>query len=741
MDFKAIILLIISALLATFGVLVYLRGERKLSNRIFSLLIINVAFWSLSVAMFYQSKNLDIALFWANAAHVLGSLIPAVSLFFTFVFPTQEAPLGYKPLVIFLPNIILFWLFSFTKVMIEDVAVVNGVKKMVYSDGYLLWILHFFIAFAWCFTRLARMYRYYKGIIKTRLKYIFVGTMVSFVLSSLTNVIIPLFGQFELLWLGPVSSIFWFICIVYAVAKYHLMDIRIVISRTILIVGVYIPILIIPFIITYLNRYSLEGCLGDQFWIVPTILEGLFAIAGFILYLYMQKATESIILSKQHYYQKILLRASSQLFRQRNLDKLLKLIVYVVKRVIGIKFAAMFLDDKDWKVYRLRAIRHSVDRQSRDIVFLYEHPFISYLKLKKTPIFIEELPLSIRRSINSALHVGLVIPLYIDDNLLGFVFLGEKNNRQPYSEEDISIFRIISHQTALAIENCSFFEDFKKYQEKIYNAEKLASIGGMAEGVAHQIRNRLNHFSVAAGELKFEIDFLKETNFKLLADNHELAKSLQYIQDTAESIISNVKRTSEVINGVLSYARIGEKDTLWGYFSVKEVIELLSNLLLVKHQVAQLPIEVDYDSIEVVYGIKAQILEVMLNIIDNAYEALKDKMNYHLREEEKSKFTPRIIVKFSQNKKSYLITIADNGVGIKNEDKQKIFAPFFTTKSSFKADSGIGMYVVKRMIEENHKGKVKFESDYMKGTTFFIELPKEKMSKNLTEPLESINSL
>jgi len=60
---------------------------------------------------------------------------------------------------------------------------------------------------------------------------------------------------------------------------------------------------------------------------------------------------------------------------------------------------------------------------------------------------------------------------------------------------------------------------------------------------------------------------------------------------------------------------------------------------------------------------------------------------------------------------------------IREEDSKKVFAPFFTTKSSYTSGTGIGMYVVKRIIEENHKGRVWFESEYMKGTRFFIELP------------------
>jgi signal transduction histidine kinase len=90
---------------------------------------------------------------------------------------------------------------------------------------------------------------------------------------------------------------------------------------------------------------------------------------------------------------------------------------------------------------------------------------------------------------------------------------------------------------------------------------------------------------------------------------------------------------------------------------------------------------------------------------------------------EKKLFKPEIIVRLRHGVKTDLIEIKDNGVGIKDEDKLKIFGAFFTTKPSSKSGSGIGVYVVKRMIEENHKGKIWFKSQYLQGTSFFIELP------------------
>jgi signal transduction histidine kinase len=328
-----------------------------------------------------------------------------------------------------------------------------------------------------------------------------------------------------------------------------------------------------------------------------------------------------------------------------------------------------------------------------------------------------------RNSLTFPLQIDLIVPSAIEDNLLGFVILGEKLNHQPYSPDDLSVFTTLSHQAALAISYCLFLEEFKKAQERIFTAEKLASIGGMADGVAHQIRNRLNHFSMAAGEQEFEIkDFVRE-HPQLIEQNPDLKKSLDYIARTAVSIVDNVKRTASVIGGILNFAKVEEKDTFFSKFSLKEITDLSLNLLQTKHQITDFPLLVESPSSDTIYGVKAQLMECIFNIVDNGYEAIEEKRNYCLSEEEKKKFKSLIKVKLTHKENTYLLEISDNGIGVKEEDKQKIFAPFFTTKSSYTSGSGIGMYVVKRMVEENHKGKIWFESEYMKGTTFFIELP------------------
>jgi signal transduction histidine kinase len=129
---------------------------------------------------------------------------------------------------------------------------------------------------------------------------------------------------------------------------------------------------------------------------------------------------------------------------------------------------------------------------------------------------------------------------------------------------------------------------------------------------------------------------------------------------------------------------------------------------------------------EAISGIKSQLMECFYNILDNSYEAVKEKMDYQVRD--KSSFVPKISLKLSNSDRIKIIEISDNGIGIKKEDMGKIFDPFFTTKASSKVSTSVGMYVVKRMIEQHNNGRIWVESEYLSGTKVFVELPVNSIS-------------
>jgi len=496
----------------------------------------------------------------------------------------------------------------------------------------------------------------------------------------------------------------------FAVTKYSVTEIRLTLTRAGIFTCIYALVLGIPF---WLGNATSR-------WKLSVALMGVLASIGPFVYNLLGRKVKNIMLSQQRRYQQMLIEISQSMGKQRDLDKLLKFIVYAVKRSVKIKFAAVFLYNDENRTYVLKAVKDT-GRLHPKFYFSYSHPLVTYLKEHKKPVTIDELPQELEGFKEIDLGIRLIVPSFSEERLVSFLLLGDKLDKTNYSEDDINIFLTLSGQAALAIENCMYLREFEKTQEKIFNAEKLASIGGMADGVAHQIKNRLNQFSIAAGEQKYEIEDFMNKHERLIDSSPELKKTFDYLCEISNSLLENVKKTAGVIQGVLSFARVEEQSTLASEFPLGDIIKPTLELLCVKHQVNGFPLLVAPGDSKTLYGIKSQLMECLYNLLDNAFEAIREKMDYH--PEGRGDFKPEILLKVAKNERGNILEISDNGIGIKPENMNRIFAPFFTTKSSYKTGSGVGMYVVKRMVEENHKGKVRVQSEYMKGTRVSLELP------------------
>jgi len=686
------------------------KNPRSQLNRSFSYFAFSVSFWAYCYFFWQISDNATDALFWCRALMAGAVFIPSSFLHFSVTFIGR-----WREYL----KVIMLWYAASVFFLFLDLTpfFVKGVGPQLFfpywpSPGvaYAPFLIIFIGLTIYAHILMYKAYRRLSGLRRNQIKYVFLGTAIGFAGGS-TNYF--LWYNIQILPIGNVLVAVYVLLVAYAIIKHRLMDIKVAISRAGISLVVYSFAFGIPFYVGYIT----------ESWVFAVTVAVLLAVPSPWLYRYFSVRAENLLLAEQRRYQKILVQAAGGMVKEHSLGTLVKLIAYIVKKTVKIDFAAVFLKDDDEEAYILMAMRNKGGARKR-ITFAYDSPFIVYLKKQKEPILYEEMHLFVRKSIDFPLPVGLIVPAFSEDRLMGFLLLGEKLNHKLYSQDDINIFKILSSQASLAIENCLFFEEFKKAQNKIFEAEKLASIGGMADGVAHQIKNRLNHFSVACGEMKYEISDFMDNHKDLLGGSAELKKSLEYLTQIADSMVDSVIRTDGIIKGILNFARVGEKDKFFGQFSLKEVVKLSVDLLKVKHQVARAPVEEQLE-VDTIWGVKAQIMEVVYNLLDNAYEATQEMTTYFETQEERHAYKAKIVIRSEETPHSYILTVSDNGVGMREKDKDKIFAPFFTTKSSYKSGTGIGMYIIKRIVDENHKGRVWFESKYKKGTTISIELPKK----------------
>ena len=227
----------------------------------------------------------------------------------------------------------------------------------------------------------------------------------------------------------------------------------------------------------------------------------------------------------------------------------------------------------------------------------------------------------------------------------------------------------------------------KKLQEELYRAGRLAELGTLASGMAHEIGTPMN---VILGRAEYLMDRITDEPVK---------KSLK-------AIVAQVERITKVMNQLLAFARRKppERSPLALKDSVENGLELFQERLASSRVRAELALD---DTCPKVLADPDQMSQVIINLIMNAVHAMPDGGTLRIG------LTPE--------KDMAKLTVADTGHGILQEDIKKIVEPFFTTKE-FGKGTGLGLTVVKGIIE-GHQGSIAVESEPGKGTTFTILLP------------------
>lgn len=312
------------------------------------------------------------------------------------------------------------------------------------------------------------------------------------------------------------------------------------------------------------------------------------------------------------------------------------------------------------------------------------------------------------------LSAAVAVPSLIDDKMLAIIILGRKLSGRQYTEDDLNVFSILANQAALAIENAQFYEDMKHKNEQLFKAEKMATIGTMADGLSHQINNRLHALGFIASDVLDTLKLKKDAPM-----TPEIKEVMVDIEHALSRIQENVTQGGEIVRGLLKYSRKGEEGM--GPVDLDQLISAAVEMTQFKIKPGELKILREYgQDIPKLKGNFTQLQEVFFNMIDNAYDAMMQRKS----EFKEPGYEATIRVSAVANGNGHLdIFIEDNGIGVKDEDKKKLFTPFFTTKLSSKKGTGLGLYVIQKIIEENHGGKVSYESFYKKGTKAHLCLP------------------
>lgn len=297
-----------------------------------------------------------------------------------------------------------------------------------------------------------------------------------------------------------------------------------------------------------------------------------------------------------------------------------------------------------------------------------------------------------------------IAPIQLDNYVRGVVNIAKRRPGACFTDEDLGVLSTLANQCSLVIQKAdllsdlrnqveilaSTVEELRQAQAELKQSEKLASIGQLAGGVAHEIRNPLQ---VIQGRM--ELLLLDEHSEEMTAD--------------LKCVLEHIGRISDIVSNLLSFSR-QSKDADFRDLNISEVAEKTLNLLEPQVLPDNIVIIRDFDKeIPPIYGNPGQLQQVFTNLALNAYQAMR----------ESNEGTLTVSVK--PRKGEVVVEFSDTGPGIAKENMEQLFEPFFTTKPEGQG-TGLGLSIAYGIIQI-HGGTINVKSTVGKGTKFTLSFP------------------
>ena len=369
-----------------------------------------------------------------------------------------------------------------------------------------------------------------------------------------------------------------------------------------------------------------------------------------------------------------------------------------VNQITPVQGIFLFLPDENTEKYKMQGL------EDKNVsYFMGRGKLVNWLAVNERPLVVSKSSSLLsyfseeERKLLARLNAELVYPLNVMNRISGILVMGKKMNGKEFDKKELELLSLLLGQAAFAIEHASLYEIQRDRLKRMYRTDRLAVLGELAAGAAHEIKNPLTSIRSTIQYLSNDFDVESEKGQMM----HEL--------------LNETERINKIVQGLLSFARPSELN----YMEVNLEQLINQTLLLVNNTLRKQQIEVEFEYFTeqtTIMGDAEQLKQVCLNIILNAVEAMKENDESHPRTLYISMEEGTLI---DVRSRYLLISFEDTGKGIDGENIENVFNPFFTTKEE---GTGLGLAICYGIINR-HKGELEVRSTLGKGTCFTIKLP------------------
>ncbi|MEH2199581.1 ATP-binding sensor histidine kinase [Nostoc sp.] len=454
-----------------------------------------------------------------------------------------------------------------------------------------------------------------------------------------------------------------------------------------------------------------------------------------------------------------ILKAAQTISSCIELDVLISSLTRIILENSGAKRSILILPQED--TWQVRAITF-IDQQSNsqnDVKTILEsqlldayqdipRKLINYVKNTQETVIIDNCKTNIPGVIGEYMlqyqpQSVLCTPIINQGHLVGILYLENQLNQGVFTSNRLQVINLLSSQAAIALENARLYQqsgqalqDLQQAQLQIVQSEKMSALGNLVAGVAHEMNNPLGFIAASLEQAKptftdviehlklYEQKFPTPGNEILThAEEIDLEYSLEDFPKMIDSMITACNRLKNISTSLRTFSRADRDYKV--PFNIHEGID--STILILKHRLKAndsrpaIEIVTDYSNLPQIECFPGQLNQVFMNILANAIDAL-DESNIG-RSFEEIKASPNLItITTSLKEKKVEVKIADNGQGMSESVKQKVFDHLFTTKGVGKG-TGLGLAIAGSIVVEKHSGTLDVNSTPGVGTEFVITLP------------------
>lgn len=702
------------------GLWIVLKNPRAVSNITFSLVCLGICIWLFGIFLAYSTMSKEKALFWVKFTYLGVVYIPAF--FYHFCESFLHGQVKKKPIF---TNYLISTAFL---MLIPTNYLIDGVYSYYWGQyakaGLLhpLFLVYFVSASGLSLWKLYSAYRSKAGtapLEATRTRYLF----WAFVIGYLASIDFVQNYGFEFYPIGYIFVSLWVLIVTYAISKYQLLEISLILTRKKVlsyaqilgIIPFYFIVLTLVWIFTGEVQYLLSGFLVGTFSIFARILTN--------LQKQMEKAVGKALFRKRYDAYQTLTEFTNAIVSILDLRELTAKITNTISREMGVNKVSLFLIDE--KSGYIPESICGLDDNIKKIDIRADDPLPEALIKKGEIIIKEEMERDLFADENkslidsmAAIEAEVSIPFMSKGRLIGFCNLGPKRSRDMYSNEDIQLLTNLARQAAIAIENARLHYLEKKSLILMKKIDKLDTFSRFAGGMAHEINNPLVTIS---------------TFFQLLPQKRN---DEEFMDSFSRLAFTETERIRRLTKELLDYGKPREIR-----FSLEDINQLIAKVvLLIRLEAEKKKIVINpqlASEIPKIYIDPDQIKQVILNMLLNAIDAIEDGGSITIG-------TRHIHNDYNdQKRESIQINVTDTGKGIAKEEIDKIFDPFFTTKHTSREREGTGLGLsISHQIVKEHNGFINVESTLGKGTTFLIYLPIDPTSYMKKEkPLSTTSTI